>query len=239
MHDSLGWLDDESKIVRMHGSLSWGLRKDALEYYHRVSDKLQKHSSSVHSRCTRLGVLLGGGDVQVSDFVRHMEQLKEENVCLDIVASRRTPTLMLNQLKSLCLAESLWAPDQASSDTFVRKNANPYRRILATCDAFLVSSDSISMIADVICASSERQLPTPIFLLPTSTTRSKHKRFILETDRRFSALTGKSIFHTFQSAADVQLGMKRGPIVSVQYEADRVATKVLELLNLSCNQNRE
>jgi len=222
-HDRLGWFDDNDKIVRMHGSLSWGLRREALRCYSRAEDKLNRSRP-------RIGVLLGG-ETDFPYLSRELEHLGN-HAEIAIVASRRTPPELVSDLaRSL---GDIYVPGQSSS----MGKPNPYRRILATSDAFIVSADSISMISDVIAVMGERQLTKGAFLLPAGESmRNKHRLFVDECKERFYRAGSKQLVHMFTSADQVIKGIAatyqvERPI-SIPYEADRVASLVAAKLGLS------
>lgn len=222
-HDRLSWFDDESKIVRMYGALSWGLRQDALRLYVRQSNRDQKQVEK-----NSLGILLGGQS-HFGRLSRELKAIQSHGYQVKVVASRRTPLDMVSEMKSLGC--DVWSFHDKNN----KSEPNPYRKVLATCQAFAVSSDSISMLADVITVSSERHLKGPIFLLPAlETTRSKHVRFIQESRVRLSnhQQDESMNFREFTTADDFMehVSARNHSIIQVPYEADRVGKLVCERL---------
>jgi len=213
-HDRLSWLDDEAKIVRMHGALSWSLHASALKRF---------QSFDANPSAFKVCALIGGGLDNIERIAERLLHLRQTfNANVTIVCSRRTPLSVVRTLRA-CLSQiEIWHPSQGTR--------NPYRAQLANSDMFLVSEDSVSMIADVLTVLVERKMAGPIYLLGTrATTRAKHERFISEVE----ATHQEKVFHRIED--DViwtSPNINRNPTTYGDWESEtaRVGRKVREFL---------
>lgn len=212
-HDSLGLMDDVSKVVRMRGALSWALGSEALGHYQR--------------RAT-LGtglvlILLGGGLVPSTHLERlraMAEQVKTSSLVL-VITSRRTDKACTSFF-------------EARPDLFrVNPPSMHYRAALACADSVLVSCDSISMVADAIQVA-EIKHPFPgeeevIWLIPSSVHRRKHARFLTSLEH-----TSHIRVKPFELAGMLH-SLSRRPVHvhcrQVELELDRVARQVAAMVN--------
>ena len=106
-----------------------------------------------------IGVFLGGVSRyykvtrKVSkSMAEQLAQLNEEGYPLLITASRRTPSFLLDDLKNKM--------DPALSFIWDHEGENPYLAILESAAAYLVTTDSVSMISE-LCA-----LGKPVYIIP-------------------------------------------------------------------------
>lgn len=211
-HDRLSWFDNPAKIIRMHGALSWSLHSVALQRYRTPSSN------------TRICVLIGGGLDDARNIIAQLELLaRMPGQEVHVICSRRTPRETIEELLKANLT-SVWHLTSVNE-------RNPYRKMLANGDIFLVSEDSASMIADVLTVVGDRRLSPPIYLLPSSsTTRHKHRLYV----EGLSARHGSSGFVSpFQSAEQlVQMRAPRGTMASPGFENEtmRVGKAVRHML---------
>jgi uncharacterized protein len=119
------------------------------------------------------GVLVGGpsvpllmGAAEATRLARDIEALAEKTGgSLLIATGRRTPAEMVEVLSGVVGR----TPDRRRlivfpAEGFARPEDNPYRAILALADSFIVTADSVSMLADA-CATGK---PVTLFNLPAT-----------------------------------------------------------------------
>ena len=97
----------------------------------------------------RIGVILGGNSVNhkwpqgvIEDFVSRLSRLKAEGRSFYVTPSRRTPSALTRAVKEALEGSPHHVWDGVSE--------NPYLSILAICDHFVVTADSVNMIGEAL-----------------------------------------------------------------------------------------
>lgn len=145
----------------------------------RPAEKLAEAAAHFGDELTALkkpliGVLVGGPSRPIEfDLAEGQRLLKEALAFADsrggsllMATSPRTPAAVTEYL-----ARNLPAPHRLFAFTQARQGPNPYLALLALCDAFVVTTDSISMMADACLAGRE----TRLFSLPVTPRRALWK----------------------------------------------------------------
>lgn len=135
------------------------------------------------------GILVGGpsdpllmGPAEAARLALDIDVLAEKTGGSFLIATgRRTPADMVEVLTGV--AER--TPDRSRltvfpAEGFARPEDNPYRAILALADRFIVTADSVSMLADA-CATGK---PVTLFNLPTVPERPDYKEYWRRRRRR-------------------------------------------------------
>ncbi|MET1027911.1 MAG: ELM1/GtrOC1 family putative glycosyltransferase [Dongiaceae bacterium] len=159
------------------------------------------------------GVLVGGpsdpllmGPAEATRLARDIGALADKSGgSLLIATGRRTPAEMVKTLTEMVGR----APDRHRlivfpAEGFARPEDNPYRAILALADRFIVTADSVSMLADA-CATGK---PVTLFDLPAAPEKLNYKEYWRwRRRRRFAAGKRPDLIDRLYDA-----GIRRGVI---------------------------
>ncbi|WP_395374578.1 mitochondrial fission ELM1 family protein [Marinicella sp. W31] len=144
------------------------------------SHSLQRHQRQSHDMIDTLSrpllaVFLGNpGKAFFTDFESHCQQLVTTfpKHSIFVCGSRRIPTESQHQIRILAQTHgfTFWL-DQQDGD-------NPYQKLLATADYFVISGDSINMVSEA-CATDK-----PVSVIACDYVSEKHRRFVQSLKER-------------------------------------------------------
>lgn len=158
-----------------------------------VLEEASKEIDTNEVRKPLIGVLVGGNskhqEFKIVDMIRLVSQIKAFHEIvggtLFVVPSRRTPPNLQKMLSILC--------EDPSTFIWGGEDPNPYRPLLGSADAFIVTNDSVNMMTEAAATGK------PIFAFEFGKLPRKFRRF-------HKSLSDQNLVHNLTEYFDIHDG---------------------------------